>query len=80
MDQQDHPLDHLLPEESIVPIMVDDIYLKILVVDHKYNIYHIHIYDHKSDRNKSHEVLQLVAVEMEVWTAPEVPMKDPLQT
>jgi hypothetical protein len=75
--QCDHALDHLLPEQSVVPFMVDYMDLQLLVVDQKYKI---HRFDQKSDRKKYNEVPQLVAVGMDVWTVSEVPVKDPLQT
>jgi hypothetical protein len=45
MDQQDHALDHLLLEESIVPIVVDDMDLQLLSADNKYLIDHLKIYN-----------------------------------
>jgi len=77
MDQCHHPLDHLLSKESVVLVMVYGMDLKLLVSDKQYYIY---IFDHKSGRNKTHEVLQQVAVEMEVWIALELPLKYSLQT
>ena len=79
MDQQDHPLDHLLPKEFVVPIMVDALDMKNIVFFKKYHIYHIQISDKKYDWKKSHKRLELVAMEVDVCIAPEVPMKDPIQ-
>jgi hypothetical protein len=76
MDWWDHPLDHLLPEECVVPIVVDDQELKIIDFYKKYKKYHIHISYHKFEWKKSHEVPQVVVVDMEVWTALEVPVKE----
>jgi hypothetical protein len=36
MDRRDHALDHLFPEESVVPIVVDPLDLELIVVDNKY--------------------------------------------
>jgi hypothetical protein len=63
-----------------VPIMVDALEMQIIYANQKYQIYNIQIYNHKSDQKNSHEVLQLVAVEIEVWTASEIPVKYPSQT
>jgi hypothetical protein len=79
MDLHDHPLDHMLPKEFVVPIMVDALDMKIIFLFKKYKIYHIQISDKKYDWKKSHKSLQLVVVEVEVCIAPEVTMKDPIQ-
>jgi hypothetical protein len=53
VDQHDHPLDHLLPEESSVPIVVNDMYLQLHYTYQTFNIYQIQRYDQKSNQNKS---------------------------
>jgi len=68
VDRWDHPVDHLFPKDFVVPIIVDAMDLQLLVANQKFYW------------NKSHEVLQLVAVDMEVWPTLEVLVKDPIQT
>jgi hypothetical protein len=38
MDQHDHPLDHLLLEEFVVPIVADSLEMQIISPDKKYQI------------------------------------------